>query len=181
MKICPECGEKLKPTSLIRVSVDQCPKCKGVWFDHDELRVAKDHADSDLNWLDFEIWKHEDQFAVEPRDLKCPACRTELVAIRYGSTRVTIDYCRNCKGIWLDRGEFKQIIDALEREVTTKTVPEYIKASIEEARELVTGHEGFLSEWRDLKTVLWLLELRFFVEHPRLMQTVSNVPPSPIS
>lgn len=163
------------------MEVDQCPNCKGVWLDHDELRLAKDHADRDLNWMDFEIWKHPELFEAEPRHLKCPKCEVDFVAICYGATRVPVDYCRKCKGIWLDRGEFKRIIDALENELTTKTVPEYIRASIEEAKELVTGSEPFLSEWRDFKTVLWLLELRFFVEHPKLMDTVTNIPPSPIS
>src|ERR1043166_3013636 len=181
MKFYPACGEKLKTTSLFDVDVDQCPKCKGVWLDYDELRIAKDHADRDLNWMDFEIWKHQDQFQMEPRHLKCPQCKIELVAIRYGSTKVTIDFCKNCRGIWLDSGEFKRIIEALENELASKTVPDYIRASIQEAKELVTGPESFLSEWRDLKTVLWLMELRFFFEHPRLLETVTHIPPSPIS
>ena len=181
MKVCPACGHELQPTTLVTVKVDQCPKCKGVWFDRDELRLAKDHADRDLNWLDFEIWKHENLFEVEPRHLKCPTCRTDLMAIRYGSTKVAIDFCRTCKGVWLDRGEFKRILDALETELTSKSVSEYVKASIREAKELFNGPETFLSEWRDFKTVLWLLELRFFVEHPGLMKTITNIPPSPIS
>jgi len=181
MKPCPACGHTLKSTKLVNVQADQCPNCKGVWLDRDELRLAKDDADQDLDWMDFEIWKHRDLFEVEPRHLKCPNCKTELVAIRYGSTKVTIDYCRTCEGIWLDRSEFKRIIDALEDELTSKTASQYIKESIKEAKKLFTGHESFLSEWRDFKTVLWLLELRFFVEHPRLMKTVTSIPPSPIS
>ena len=181
MKLCPACSHNLKPIKLVAVQVDQCSNCKGAWLDRDELRLAKDHADHDLNWMDFEIWKHEDLFEVDSRHLKCPNCQNELVTIRYGSTKVAIDYCKSCEGIWLDRGEFKRIIDALENELTTKTTNEYIKASVEEAKELFTGTESFLSEWRDFKTVLWLLELRFFVENPRLMETVTNIPPSPIS
>ena len=181
MKHCPACSHDLKPTQLLTVQVDQCSNCKGVWLDRDELRLAKDQADPDLNWMDFEIWKHPDHFEVEPRHLGCPKCKTELVAIRYGETKVAVDFCRTCQGIWLDRGEFKRIIDALENELTSKTSSEYVKASIQEAKELFTGPESFLSEWRDFKTVLWLLELRFFIERPRLMATITNIPPSPIS
>ncbi len=181
MKQCPTCGRELRAQSLLSINVDECPHCKGIWFEKDELRHSKDHADKDLNWMDFEIWKHPDLFEIEPRHLKCPKCQTEMVAIRYGETKVTVDYCKNCQGIWLDRNEFKQIIDALENELTTKTTSEYVRASIEEAKKLFTGSESFLSEWRDLKTVLWLLELRFFVENPRLMDAVTKIPPSPIS
>jgi Zn-finger nucleic acid-binding protein len=42
--------------------------------------------------------------------MKCPICTTvELVmSERQG---VEIDYCPNCRGIWLDRGELDKIID----------------------------------------------------------------------
>jgi Zn-finger nucleic acid-binding protein len=135
MKLCPVDGHDLKPAKLLTLQIDQCPDCKGVWLDRDELRLAKDHADPDLNWVDFEIWKHPDLFTVEPRHLKCPQGHSELVAVRYGETKVTVDYCGTCQGVWLDRGEFKRIIDALENEVTSKTASEYINASIQEAKE----------------------------------------------
>lgn len=41
--------------------------------------------------------------------MKCPNCSTELkMADRNG---VEIDYCPNCRGIWLDKGELDKIID----------------------------------------------------------------------
>ena len=39
----------------------------------------------------------------------CPVCRVDLVlADRQG---VAIDYCPQCRGIWLDRGELDKIIE----------------------------------------------------------------------
>lgn len=41
--------------------------------------------------------------------MKCPKCNvTLLLAERQG---VEIDYCPDCRGIWLDRGELDKIID----------------------------------------------------------------------
>ncbi len=41
--------------------------------------------------------------------MKCPACRTDLkMADRLG---VEIDYCPQCRGVWLDRGELDKIIE----------------------------------------------------------------------
>ncbi len=41
--------------------------------------------------------------------MKCPNCSGTLVmSDRNG---VEIDYCRNCRGVWLDRGELDKIID----------------------------------------------------------------------
>lgn len=42
--------------------------------------------------------------------MKCPVCKdvTLLMSEKHG---VEIDYCPNCRGIWLDRGELEKIID----------------------------------------------------------------------
>lgn len=41
--------------------------------------------------------------------MKCPQCNVNLVmADRQG---VEIDYCPDCRGVWLDRGELDKIIE----------------------------------------------------------------------
>lgn len=41
--------------------------------------------------------------------MKCPVCDVELkIAERQG---VEIDYCPNCRGVWLDRGELDKLIE----------------------------------------------------------------------
>lgn len=41
--------------------------------------------------------------------MRCPTCETDLkMADRQG---VEIDYCPQCRGIWLDRGELDKIIE----------------------------------------------------------------------
>ncbi len=41
--------------------------------------------------------------------MKCPQCQTALqMTDRKG---IEIDYCPNCRGIWLDRGELDKIIE----------------------------------------------------------------------
>jgi len=41
--------------------------------------------------------------------MKCPVCNMELqIAVRAG---IEIDYCPNCRGVWLDRGELDKIIE----------------------------------------------------------------------
>jgi len=172
---CPCCRIELKKKMIEKIEIDECEKCKGMWFEDDELRKAKDSTDEDLNWMDFEIWKHEDQFKTKSRNLPCPQCNKVLVTINYADTDVEIDYCLTCKGTWLDKGEFKKIIEALTDELLTKSFSEYIKASIEEAKEIITGHESFLSEWKDFSTVLRMMQYRLFVEKPKLLDTVVQV------
>lgn len=41
--------------------------------------------------------------------MNCPVCKVELkMADRQG---VEIDYCPQCRGVWLDRGELDKIIE----------------------------------------------------------------------
>jgi Zn-finger nucleic acid-binding protein len=50
--------------------------------------------------------------------MKCPTCNINLVmADRQG---VEIDYCPQCRGVWLDRGELDKII---ERAATATAAP----------------------------------------------------------
>jgi uncharacterized protein len=45
--------------------------------------------------------------------MKCPPCQVELkMAERQG---VEIDYCPQCRGVWLDRGELDKIIERSEQ------------------------------------------------------------------
>lgn len=41
--------------------------------------------------------------------MQCPVCKVELrMADRQG---VEIDYCPQCRGVWLDRGEIDKIVE----------------------------------------------------------------------
>ena len=41
--------------------------------------------------------------------MKCPNCNVNLVMSERSG--VEIDYCPECRGVWLDRGELDKIID----------------------------------------------------------------------
>ncbi len=168
---CPHCDIELKP----KLNVDECDNCKGIWFEKDELRQAKDIKDPDLNWMDFEIWKHEDKFKAKTKELPCPQCNQSLMAIDYNNSDVEIDYCPECKGIWLDKDEFEKIINALTNELLSKSFSGYIKASLEEAKEIITGPESLLSEWKDFSTVLRMMQYRLFTGNPPLLDNIRNL------
>jgi Zn-finger nucleic acid-binding protein len=49
--------------------------------------------------------------------MKCPNCSVSLVmADRNG---IEIDYCPDCRGVWLDRGELDKIIERSSQENNT--------------------------------------------------------------
>ena len=172
---CPGCDNNLTEKSVGDVQVDECGQCKGIWFEDGELREAKDIAEPDTNWMDFEIWKHEDRFKSEPRNLACPKCSQNMVAVDYDNTGVVINYCPQCKGSWLEKEEFRQIIEALNNEMANKPLADYVKAGIHEAVEIVAGPESFVSEWKDFSTFFRMLQYRILVEKPGLHDTLINI------
>ena len=172
---CPVCSVAMDSKTAQNIEIDECPKCRGSWFQDDELRRAKDSADPDLNWMDFEVFKHPDRFKAAPANLPCPKCSGSLVCIEYDNTGVEIDCCPQCKGIWLDKGEFNKITEALTDELLTKSFSDYVKASLQEAKEILTGPESFLSEWRDFTTVCRMMNYRLLVANPRLLDTMTTI------
>ena len=166
---CPRCEATLETKTIGDVEIDECPNCEGIWFDKGELTQAKDETAPDLNWMDFEIWKHEDLFTVAPKPINCPKCTAQMVTINYDETGVEIDYCTECQGIWLDGGEFDKIVEALEAELETKDVADSVKTSVKEGKEIADGPEKTSSEWKDFPKVMRLMEYRLFSKRPGLL------------
>lgn len=106
--ICPKCPQqhlKEKYVSRINLRVDYCLKCKGIWFDAGELAQAMSVVDRQL-----QIPRNAVRLQAP-----CPKCDEPLHAFHYPRTHVTIEMCRNCRGLWLDPGEFKEIRSARKR------------------------------------------------------------------
>jgi len=175
MKQCPKCDLELKVKVIGPIDVDECDSCKGIWLEKGELKQTEELADPNLNWMDFEIWKHLEHFKSTQSDLRCPVCNAATVVIEYGHTGVEINCCRKCQGIWLEKDELPNIIAALEDELSQKTFAEYFHQSIEEAKEVVTGHKSFMSEWKDLSSIFKLMQYRLFVEKPKLIETLTDL------
>jgi Zn-finger nucleic acid-binding protein len=173
---CPDCHVPLRPTDYLGVRIEECPNCLGRWFDRDELRRAKDHADPDLCWLDFEMFPgdpEEPQEGAGSRD--CPRCRVKMGVIVYGDSGVRIDKCGTCEGVWLDHEEFEKIIKHLEEKVDSETAAEYREEAKRQVAQVIKGPEGPLSELRDLFAVLHLLKTRTGVEHQGLVKTLDTL------
>ncbi len=174
--ICPLCSDRMETTIFYGVEVDYCPKCLGLWFDYDELRLAKDEKDKFLKWIDIDLWNKELEFKVS-RGLKvCPKCAVPLYAAEYGDSKIIVDVCALCGGIWLDRGEFKKIIDYSRRKGNYETINNCFSALIEEGKEIFNGPEGFKSELEDFLVLLKLLKYKFLTRYSGLTKIISVLP-----
>lgn len=53
--------------------------------------------------------------------MECPHCRVPLaIAERQG---IEVDYCPQCRGVWLDRGELDKIIERSSRQFDAPPAP----------------------------------------------------------
>ena len=110
------------------------------------------------------------------RGILCPKDGTRLVVLAYGETGVEVNYCTQCKGIWLDEAEYKDVVAYLDKMVNTHTVGDYLKDIRDEFLEIFVGREGPLSEMHDLGKVMYLLQLRFVIEHPLFATILNSLP-----
>jgi Zn-finger nucleic acid-binding protein len=100
---CPRCKIMMKQivvmTSTAAVEVDHCTECEGYWFDKYELDKVIDE-------------KMEGQFPYEDTDADeadypCPRCGGETDTKNLWE--IKLELCLKCNGIWLDRGELRQV------------------------------------------------------------------------
>ncbi len=101
-------------------SVEYCVKCKGVWFDRYELDEVMPEAIKELGIP---------REAKKDKECLCPKCNKALYTFDYPQTHVTIDMCKKCGGLWVDRGEFKEIRIVRHSLETRGEIQEYVDVS----------------------------------------------------
>ena len=173
---CPNDNEQLEKVLFHNAEVDYCPKCLGIWFDKDEFRLAKDDKDKQLNWVDIDLWRDKTKFHASRSDKHCPVCRAGLQEIKYDSSKTKIDFCKMCGGIWLDRGEFKQIINYLKNKSDYEILHHYAKNLVLQLWEVFAGPATFREELSDFLMLLKLFNYKLETQYPRLMELIEDLP-----
>jgi uncharacterized protein len=54
--------------------------------------------------------------------MNCPVCNVQLLMAERQGTQ--IDYCPQCRGIWLEKGKLDRIIERSGAEMPQKTIPQ---------------------------------------------------------
>ena len=173
---CPLCKIEMKKVIFYGVEIDYCSQCLGLWFEKDELRQAKDEKDKDLKWLDIDLWQDMTKFKISQIQKYCPVCSTPLYSVKYNDSQIEVDVCNLCQGIWLDRGEFKKIVDYLKEKGMEEILKNYFKNLVKQGMEVFTGPETFRSELTDFLMVLKLLNYKFAAQHPTISKIILELP-----
>jgi Zn-finger nucleic acid-binding protein len=94
-----------------RIEMDYCAKCRGVWFDANELELLFESLGIKNHGLSFaELIKSIEAVNTEKKR-KCPICRRTMGKVKIGSEpQILIDICLFGDGLWFDGGEAIQLI-----------------------------------------------------------------------
>ena len=85
--------------------------------------------------------------------MKCPNC-PDIVLVMSNRQGIEIDYCPQCRGVWLDRGELAKLIeaavaapDATDRGVARRTPPAFVDSDHHQGHAYSKGRKkSWLSE-----------------------------------
>lgn len=95
--------------------------------------------------------RSEEQLAA----MSCPVCRVPLaMSDRQG---IEIDYCPQCRGVWLDRGELDKIIERSAAPPASASVQQPVQQShVPPPQAYVSGHG---QPWGYKKRKSWLEDI----------------------
>ena len=108
---CPKCKISTKPFTLdADLTFDRCDNCHGMWMDKGELgRAAGDTHD---------FPDHDKAMNGPKTKLQCPKCSPGafLHEVVYApNSKLIVEVCKACEGIWLDSRELTQVQETLRK------------------------------------------------------------------
>jgi Zn-finger nucleic acid-binding protein len=107
---CPKCKtEPLATHTIEGVTVDRCSACAGVWFDAEELnQLLSEEARHIAELLKGRVIEQADE-----KNASCPRDDSKMMRVYSAMDHsVILDVCGECRGVWLDGGEFKKLFIA---------------------------------------------------------------------
>ena len=85
-----------------------CPSCEGLWLGRESMGIVRAKsglelpADASADWNVLGPWKDS--------SLSCPDDSITLRTVNFKGVEVEI--CPSCTGLWLDKGEWKQLVSS---------------------------------------------------------------------
>ncbi|HCB02559.1 MAG TPA: hypothetical protein DEP19_09270 [Anaerolineae bacterium] len=108
---CPKCNSELvKKFYKGMMEVDNCPNCRGMWLDFDELDKLEDVV--------FNVDERKGSLIhyQTKTTFPCPHCGKPLDEFQYRLYDLKLDACtEHNHGFWLDAGEDERVINAMKQ------------------------------------------------------------------
>lgn len=114
---CPDCREALNVVEIgtsPAMTIERCPGCMGMFFNHGELEKLLEEHTSDVILLDKErLERISEQFGFnhEVIYLQCPMCHERMSHRNFGGrSGVILDRC-GTHGMWVQGGELRRLLE----------------------------------------------------------------------
>jgi len=169
---CPKCRGPLQEVTLFGLELDRCDECAGLWFDVNELDQMKANMDETIRWIDIDLWRFAERAKFNASQYECPKCETVMSELAFDNSNVTLEFCINCGGAWLDDGELNSIVKIIQEKMVGESLGESSKASLQQFMQLFGGPKGLLEESRDIVAAWRMVSTKFAVTHPILVGNI---------
>lgn len=107
---CPACETALHRLTFQGLELDECRRCRGVWFDHQEIGQLLTLQRIPRRFLETAEQRTPLKRVEEGRRV-CPRCEVGLELAEVEGVR--LDTCPECRGFFADAGEIRRLFDAL--------------------------------------------------------------------
>ena len=145
---CPACKTGMANYEHGSFSIDVCEKCRGIWFDKDELSTFVNELFKEKTPENPRGKPQEKLPAQEESERACPVCNKPMIKFKYGSTSdIALDKCPSCKGIWTDAEEVFAIVDFIKNRRANDKGKKFFSSSTKLAsktqQDLMIFFEGY--------------------------------------
>lgn len=110
------------------VMLDRCVQGDGFWLDKDELEKVQIIMEYQKKL--FELTPPLVETEAKTTERKCPLCNEQLIEREY--EEVSIDICKNCGGVWLDKDELYQIVERRQQQFSPEQEAEVEPSQIQQ-------------------------------------------------
>lgn len=104
---CPNCSTVMKKERDPDITTDVCPGCGGIFLEKGELNALATGMAGDIEYCSVDREEHADRFATR----SCPKCTNQKMEkvnlLRFSD--LIFDYCHECEGFFLDKGEIESM------------------------------------------------------------------------
>jgi Zn-finger nucleic acid-binding protein len=154
---CPVCGAELAVKYFARIEMQRCPSCGGFWIQRrrfgEVLRLYMGHL-SQRHDVKCGRRKRVNPWTLDEPGRCCPLCGRRMAKLNYGyNSNVIVDVCRNCAGMWLDRGELEKIAWFFKY----CGLPKDLKQQFEEIKTIYDHHDRQEALEKLADGIVWIL------------------------
>jgi len=106
---CPRCDEPLVECRVDEMVLEQCPRCRGTWFEFTQLERALGRDSRSLRTALSDVERGQETARAE-EEFHCPRCSTVLVEFPSAADpELMLRGCLSCYGRWVERCELERV------------------------------------------------------------------------